>query len=624
MTYLGFDPDRLPRLLGTLDDLADEARRLRSGDPEADGPLGDYQRAVRLLCDFRPRIEAIRISSFVAPVALTAPGLSLDSAFRAWRAVPRFGPRWQFVVDEPLPILVAPNASALALGAWLAKVDLYELCVDKAEFDAFIRLARESIAASGGADAFLHALGADDFGAVVAEAAGIADEHGRVGQPIGARADALVGVLAGALGGIDTLGVAFDDDADQPWLDAVTERSQEGAAWLAATGRLTDDQLSRLALGTFRAFVASGVVRPQLAPDGAYGDLVTSLLAKALTAQPLAGRAFASSLGHDEWLRLVQTTGTDRLGPLLLAVTSQQRFTHVATLPLLADIAQALDRARVEAEDLRPWLGALFGPWLLQFIPLPSGEAPLGSPAVDWLGTRRLDLLRFIARDSRAATDLAVWSQALAVTGVARVLEQFAAPEQALRQVGLQLGEAADVLRDGAIAEAADREHAWDITFGLGADALASALTMALDLAGGVSGFVVSQVLKAVLIHSLDDRLKAMVGIIPADEVAAGELAHARAEHVAFLSGVLEASFVHATASGALPAGSPPPWLPDASDLDAMTLDAFYANVMQWVSAPCPGADARRRVFDEMVMAGEGYLASFSKLAWTAAPATAR
>lgn len=624
MSYLGFDPDRLPRLLSTLDDLADEARLVRSGDPEAAGPLGDYQRAVRLLCDFRPRIEAIRISSFVDPVALSAPGLVLDKAFRAWRAVPRIGPRWQFVVDQPLPFLVAPNASAAALGAWLAKVDLYDLCADKAEFDAFIRFARESIAASGGADAFLRALGADDFGAVVAEAAGIADEHRRVGRAIGARADALVGVLAGALGGIDTLAVTFDDDADQSWLDAVAARSQEGAAWLAATGRLTDDQLSRLALRTFRAFAASGVVRPQLDPDGAYGDLVTSLLAKALTAQPLAGRAFASSLGHDEWVRLVQTTGADRLGPLLLAVTNQQRFNHVATLPILADIAASLDRARVEAEDLRPWLGAVFGPWLLQFIPLPSGEPPLGAPPVDWLGTRRLDLLRFIVRDSRAATDLVVWSQALAVTGAAAVLEQFAAPEQALRQMGLQLGEVADVLREGAIAEAADREHIWDITFGLGADALTSALTSALELSGGVEGFVVSEVLKAVLIHSLDDRLKAIVGIIPADKVAAGELARARAEHIAFLSGVLEASFVHATAIGALPAGSPGPELPNASELDSITLDKMYDRALAWVNAPLPGADARRRVFDEMVIAGEGFLASFSKLAWTTARAKPR
>ena len=625
VAYLGFDPDRLARLLFTLDDLADEARRLRSDDLEAQGPLADYQRAARLLCDFRPYIVAAQVSTFLHPIRWSSPALGLDRPV-FHRGDGTDAKRWRFVAEEPWSDTVKTDAAAVALAQWLDAADLYDLCADASAFDAFAGLAARVLGTPRAADSFVRALGADEFGSLVAEASSIADEHNVVEHDRGARANTLVELLGRALAGFDT---SSDDNADQPWLDAVTERSQEGAAWLAATGRLNDDQLSRLAISTFRAFVVSGVVHPTLDADGAYGDLVSSLLAKSLTARPVAARAFANSLTSDEWFRLVRTTGAERLGPLLLVVTSPELFTRASSAPLIVIVARTLDIARDAAEGIRGSLGALFGPWLLQLVPLPPPlhldlalQPDLSS--IDWGATHRMKLLRFAAGDPRSARDLSTWMQAWSIRGTWSALQNAVEPDRALGQLGLVLGEVADAIRDGAVAEATRLEQDWHTLFSLEADGVASALSVALSMSGGVAGFVVSEVLKAIIVHVLDERLQAMAGILPVDQVAVTELARARVDHILFVTAVAEVAHRHAVATGALPGGSAPPPVPSVDEIATISLAEVHDRLLVWAQAPGVSAAARRQIYGEVAAAGDGYLASFSKLAWTFQPSTPR
>src|SRR5215831_2718869 len=67
VSFLGYDPGRVTTLRRRLDELADEAAGLRFGDVAAAEAADAYQRAVRLMTDWRHDLAAISSCAFDSP-----------------------------------------------------------------------------------------------------------------------------------------------------------------------------------------------------------------------------------------------------------------------------------------------------------------------------------------------------------------------------------------------------------------------------------------------------------------------------------------------------------------------------------------------------------------------------
>ena len=321
----------------------------------------------------------------------------------------------------------------------------------------------------------------------------------------------------------------------------------------------------------------------------------------------------------------MRSVGPDRLGPLLLAVVDPTRFDRATSIDLVTSLINVFDRYREAAEGVRGILGQFIGPWLIEFVPLPAGrtshdprlDPTIGDPA--WGRVRRLDLLRWIARDERSALALDVWSQVWTSAGVVSVLQAGGDTAGPLRDLGLKVGEVADAVRDATIDEASERESAWKVVFGFGVEVAASSVATAAGLSGGVPGFVAAEGLKAVTLAVGSGPLRRLFGIVPAGVVAGNELARARAEAVQFMSTIAALCYEHAIAGERLDPSAPPIPLPAPGELATIGLDEVQQRMLHWVAeGDGPASVAERRlVYDDVAIATEGFLESFSKLGWT-------
>jgi hypothetical protein len=396
VSFLGYDPGRLSALRRRLDELAEEAAGLRFGDEAAEA-ADAYQRAVRLMTDWRHDLAAISSCAFDSPfrpVALR--GMDSVDVLRPTDAA------WTTVTDPRSSMIVSAEdharhvAEALAAGSYRPE-----------DMAAALTTAMATPATR---DIVLVTLGPRRFGAVAEELArSIAG-----GDAIGDARRVLALLATG-------FGAAFRAGSIKraAWEDQLTGASDPYAtALVLERAGLVGDALLRLATATWNRWRAA----PHNALDSGVGPATQTLpiVIQALTADPVAARRFIESLEEDDlWALLggVDVPPTVAL-PLLLASADPHSGPPAEMERSMVTVLTFLDERRRQQllpPELGDGLGAYAGPYLEQLL---GATDTSGYPYARWsLGEEEAAaLVAGVARSKASAASLVVFLDALVLT----------------------------------------------------------------------------------------------------------------------------------------------------------------------------------------------------------------
>ena len=401
MSFLGYDPGRLMTLRRRLDELADEAARLRFGDLDAAEAEAAYQRAVRLMTDWRHDLTAISSCAFDSPFRPVAlHGMEFVDVLRPTDAA------WTTVTDPRSNLIVGAEdharhvAEALAAGSYRPQDMASALTT--------------AMATSATRDIVLVTLGPYRFGAVAEELA-----RSIAGGNPSDDARRLLALLATGFGAAFRAGSI--DRAS--WEDQLAgDTDPYATALVLERAGLTSDALLRLASATWQRWRAA----PNTGLDSSVGPATQTLpiVIHALTADPVEARRFIESLDEDDlWALLGGIDVPPAVAlPLLLASADPHSGPPADMERSVVKVLTFLDerrRQQLVPPELGDGLGAYVGPYLEQLLGATDASR---YPYPRWsLGEDEAAVLvAGAARNKASAASLLVFLDALVLTRFAQ------------------------------------------------------------------------------------------------------------------------------------------------------------------------------------------------------------
>jgi hypothetical protein len=535
MSFLGYDPGRLAALRRRLDDLADEAAGMRLDDPVAADAADAYQRAVRLMTEWRHDVVAISSCAFDSPFRPVAlGGVDVLDVLRPTDAA------WTTVTDPRSGLIVSAEDHARHVAEALAS--------GRYRLDALASAVTVAMATPAGRDVVLATLGPEQFAAVAEQLArSIARDEDEAARWI-------LAVLAAGFGAAFRAGT-LDRAA---WERQLTDGTDPYAtALVLERAALPTDALLRLATAAWTRWRAA----PNIAIDGGVAPATQArpaVIITALAADPLAARRFVETLGEDDLWSLL--TGIDVPPtvalPFLLASADSRVGPPADVERSMVAVLTFLHHRRREGlvpDELGDGLGAFVGPYLEQLL---GADDVSGYPHGRWSLSEHeaATLVGGVARNKASAASLLVFVDALAVTRFAEFVAAGPVDGAALQHLGALAGRTERLVADARHDVAEEQAAAWTAVWSL----LGSNVGPLARVPGGAA------VNKAVGygVNYLGDvwRRHGWVGAPPdPNELAVRQQADIVGREDSRLANLLAGMYAAGRATGAVPATTAPP-----------------------------------------------------------------
>jgi hypothetical protein len=448
VSFLGYDPGRLTTLRRRLDELADEAAGLHFGDVDAAEAADAYQRAVRLMTDWRHDLTAISSCAFDSPfrpVALR--GIEFVDVLRPTDTA------WTTVTDPRSGLIVSAEdharhvAEALATGTYRPQDMASALTT--------------AMATPATRDIVLVMLGPHRFAAVAEELA-----RSVAGGDANGDARRVLALLAAGFGAAFRAG-SIERAAWEEQLAGHTD--PYATALVLEHAGLGSDALLHLATATWQRWRAA----PNTGLDNRVGPATQTLpiVIQALTTDPVAARRFVESLEEDDlWALLGGMDVPPAVAlPMLLASADPYSGPPAAMERSMVKVLTFLDerrRQQLVPPEVGDGLGAYVGPYLEQLLGAPDAS---GYPYARWaLGEDEADLLvAGVARNKASAASLLVFLDALVLTRFAEFVAAGPVDGVLLDHLGGLAGRTERLVADARHDVAEEQTAGWNAAWSL-------------------------------------------------------------------------------------------------------------------------------------------------------------
>jgi len=448
VSFLGYDPGRLTALRRRLDELADEAAGLRFGDEAATEAADAYQRAVRLMTDWRHDLAAISSCAFDSPfrpVALR--GIEFMDVLRPTDAA------WTTVTDPRSGLIVSAEDHARHVAEALAAG-----CYRPQDMAAALTTA---MATPTTCDIVLATLGPQRFAAVAEELArsiahGDATEDSR----------RVLARLAAGFGTAFRAG-SIERGAWEHQLAGGTD--PYATALVLERAGLAGDALLRLATATWNRWRAA----PNTGLDSGVGPATQTLpiVVRALTTDPVAARRFIESTDEvDLWSLFGGIDVPPAIAlPFLLASADPHSGPPAEMERSMVKVLTFLDerrRQQLVPPELDEGLGAYVGPYLEQLL---GAADTSGYPYTRWpLGEdEAAALVAGVARNKASAASVLVLLDALVLTRFAQFVSAGPADGVLLDHLGGVAGLTERLVADARHDVAEEQTAGWNAAWSL-------------------------------------------------------------------------------------------------------------------------------------------------------------
>jgi hypothetical protein len=557
MSFLGYDPGRLSALRRRLDDLADEANGLRFDDAAASEAADSYQRAVRVMTDWRVDLAAIASCAFDSPfqpVALDGFDPAVVDVLRPLDAA------WTTVTDPRSGVVVSAEDHARHLAEALA--------AGHYRVEALATSLTTALATASTRDVLLATLGPDRFAAVLED---LARSIARAGA--GADdAERLLRALAAAFGSSHRAGT-IDRAAWEHEL--VDEVDPYAAALVLVRAGLGGELLSRLAKAAWDRWRAA----PNIGIDSGVGpsSQTLPLVVQALGADPVAARRFIESLTQDDlWSLFGGIDVPPRLVLPFLLASADPRSGPAGDIEhsMLTVLTFVHDHGRqaLLSSDVYDGLGAYVGPYLEQLLGPDDGAR---YPYARWSISEEdaAELVSCIARNGLSAASLIVFVDALVATRFAELVAAGPVDGPVLDHLGWIAGRVDRLVADARLDVADEHADAWAAAWGLIGGKVGG------RLGSFVPGFVPSTVVSKAVSYGIGYfgdvwQERGWVGApVDPDAVIAAQRAAVGSREDERQASLLAGLYAAGIATGAIPATTspPPPVVPGEDYLHTRT-----------------------------------------------------